>query len=262
MVPRTVQLGVDVGVGVGVGVEVVEVVELTDVAFDEVELVLSVEDGDVVVLKDVELDDKDVDEIVEAFVVEKGKLEDVEEIVPVPVPVDEVKVAVVTVVEEPCDRVMVNDELQDAVEVIVEVMVEVRTKVSVLVGVRKMLECINHDNCLPPTVLSSVRVPEVNPLQEHVLAYTESRLEQLSPTYVGTGPMMVVVLEEEIGFWRALTLPPAMPIEVGVGVGKVNSGKDKALVDRPEAMLLMRVVEQETTVVVVVRATIVMVALT
>ena len=70
--------------------------------------------------------------------------------------------------------------------------------------------------------------------------------------------MMVVVLEDKTWFWRAWTLPAALPVEVGVGVGKVNSGRDEALADRLEAVLLVEVVEQEITVVTVSRARTVM----
>lgn len=97
---------------VGVGA-----MELDRVVFKVVDVELMVEDGVVVVLKPVVLDDA----------VELGGTVPV----PVPVPADEVNVTVVTLVEEPCVRVITVDELQDAVEVAVEVNVTVAVLVVV-----------------------------------------------------------------------------------------------------------------------------------
>lgn len=69
IVPRPLQLGVGE----------VEVVELVDVIFREVELALRVVDGNSVVLKDVELDIKDVEEIVALSVIDEDWPEDVNE---------------------------------------------------------------------------------------------------------------------------------------------------------------------------------------
>jgi hypothetical protein len=96
-------------------------VEVDDVVFEDVELVVKVVVGGVEVSGDEELEvePEEVDEI---------------EIVPVPVDVlsgSEVMVIVVTVVDELCDMVMVNAVLHEAVEVAVSV----RVKVSVLVNV-------------------------------------------------------------------------------------------------------------------------------
>lgn len=109
---QNIQLGV---AHVGVGL-----VELVMVLSRVVEVGLMVEEGVVLVLELFELDDK-------------VELSDRDEIVPdpVPVPADEVKVSVVTVVEELCDRVMTVVELQGAVELTVDV----RVKTSVLVNV-------------------------------------------------------------------------------------------------------------------------------
>lgn len=72
---------------------------------------------------------------------------------------------------------------------------------------------------------------------------------------------MVVVLEDWISFWRALTLPAILPVEVAVGLGKVNSGSDEAPIERLSVALLVGVVEQDTIAVVVLRATTVIVVL-
>lgn len=129
------------------GVGVVDVVELV---LTVVELEFRVEDGVVVVLNDVELDEENVED----------------ETVPAPVPVDEVRVTVVTIVEELCDRVMMVDELQDAVEVTVEVSV----KVSVLVNVWNTSEQASDHGCILLTVLILLRMSVVTFLQEQTLA--------------------------------------------------------------------------------------------
>lgn len=83
--------------------------------------------------------------------------------------------------------------------------------------------------------------------------------------YVGTLPTIVVVLEDNCSFWRSTTFfllatKEALAVEDAVGVGKVNSGRDDALV----VTLISEdeVVEQGTTAVVVMRPTTVIVVLT
>lgn len=133
------------------GVGIVDVMELV---LTVIELELRVEDGVAVVLNDVKLDEENV---------EDGT---VPVPVPVPVPVDEVRVTVVTVVEELCDRVMMVDELQDAVEVTVEVSV----MVSVLVNVWSTSEQASDHGCTLLTVLILLRMSVVTSLQEQTLA--------------------------------------------------------------------------------------------
>lgn len=97
----------------------VGVIELDAMVFKVVDVELMVEDGAVLVLKPVLIDDT---------VKLSGTVP-----VPVPVPVaaDEVDATVVTLVEEPCVRVITVDELQDAVEITVEVDVMVAVLVVV-----------------------------------------------------------------------------------------------------------------------------------
>lgn len=111
----------------------------------------------------------------------------------------EVMVIVVTVVEELCDKVTMKDVLQGAVDVTVEV----RVNVSVLVNVFETSECIIYNRRILLTELSFVSVSCVTPLQEQTLEYSEGALKQLSLAYVGIGPMIVVVLEDNASFWRA-----------------------------------------------------------